>query len=45
MATNLGKDTITSILNLTTATTAYGTTGGSVADAVNGAEVGRVGVE
>ncbi|VEG13729.1 VENN motif pre-toxin domain-containing protein [Moraxella cuniculi] len=39
------KDTITSILNLTTAITAYSTTGGSVADAVNGAEIGRVGVE
>ncbi|OOS08100.1 Pre-toxin domain with VENN motif-containing protein [Moraxella cuniculi DSM 21768] len=39
------KDTITSILSLTTATTAYSTTGGSVADAVNGAEIGRVGVE
>ncbi|OOS05702.1 hypothetical protein B0189_06125, partial [Moraxella cuniculi] len=39
------KDTITSILNLTTVTTAYSTTGGSVADAVNGAEIGRVGVE
>ncbi|VEG12946.1 Possible hemagglutinin (DUF637) [Moraxella cuniculi] len=39
------KDTITSILSLTTAITTYTTTGGSVADAVNGAEIGRVGVE
>ncbi|OOS08102.1 hypothetical protein B0189_01865, partial [Moraxella cuniculi] len=39
------KDTITSILSLTTAITTYTTTGGSVVDAVNGAEIGRVGVE
>ncbi|WP_170161420.1 VENN motif pre-toxin domain-containing protein [Moraxella cuniculi] len=38
------KDTITSILNLTTVTTAYSTTG-DVSSAVNAAEVGRVGVE
>ncbi|WP_170161424.1 VENN motif pre-toxin domain-containing protein [Moraxella cuniculi] len=38
------KDTITSILSLTTVTTAYSTTG-DVSSAVSGAEVGRVGVE
>ena len=39
------KDTITSILNLTTAATAYTVTDGSAADAVSGAEIGKVGVE
>ena len=39
------KDTITSILNLTTAATAYTVTDGSAADAVSAAEVGKVGVE
>nr|WP_283162962.1 VENN motif pre-toxin domain-containing protein [Moraxella sp. Tifton1] len=39
------KDTITSILNLATATAIYTTTDGSTTDAVSGAEIGKVGVE
>ncbi|STZ10181.1 Hemolysin precursor [Moraxella caviae] len=39
------KDTITSILNLATATTIYTTTDGSTTDAVSGAEIGKVGME
>ena len=39
------KDTITSILNLTTAATAYTVTDGSAADAVSAAEVGKVAIE
>nr|WP_263077396.1 VENN motif pre-toxin domain-containing protein [Moraxella nasicaprae] len=39
------KDTITSILNLATATTIYTATDGSTTDAVSGAEIGKVGVE
>lgn len=39
------KDTITSILNLTTAAAAYTATDGNAADAVSAAEVGKVGVE
>ena len=39
------KDTIISILNLATVTTAYTATDGSTADAVSAAEVGKVGVE
>ena len=39
------KDTIVSILNLATVTTAYTATDGSTADAVSAAEVGKVGVE
>nr|WP_254596934.1 VENN motif pre-toxin domain-containing protein [Moraxella bovoculi] len=39
------KDTITSILNLATATAIYTATDGSTTDAVSGAEIGKVGVE
>lgn len=39
------KDTITSILNLATATAIYTATDGSTTDAVSGAEVGKVGME
>ncbi|AKG18655.1 hypothetical protein AAX09_03790 [Moraxella bovoculi] len=39
------KDTITSILNLATATAIYTATDGSAADAVSAAEVGKVGME
>nr|WP_283162958.1 VENN motif pre-toxin domain-containing protein [Moraxella sp. Tifton1] len=39
------KDTIVSILSLTTATTIYTATDGSTTDAVSGAEIGKVGVE
>lgn len=39
------KDTITSIISLGTAGIAYGVSDGSVADAVNASEVGKVGVE
>nr|WP_283162959.1 VENN motif pre-toxin domain-containing protein [Moraxella sp. Tifton1] len=39
------KDTITSILNLATATAIYTATDGSTTDAVSGTEIGKVGVE
>ena len=39
------KDTIVSILNLATVTTAYTATDGNTTDAVSGAEIGKVGVE
>lgn len=39
------KDTITSIISLGTAGIAYGASDGSVSDAVNAGEVGKVGVE
>ena len=39
------KDTIVSILDLATVTTAYTATDGNVADTVSGAEIGKVGVE
>ena len=39
------KDTIVSILNLATVTTAYTATDGNTTDAVSAAEIGKVGVE
>ncbi|MPX19653.1 hypothetical protein CPI31_08875 [Moraxella catarrhalis] len=39
------KDTIVSILNLATVTTAYTATDGNTTDAVNASEIGKVGVE
>ena len=39
------KDTVTSIITLGTAGIAYGASDGSVSDAVNASEVGKVGVE